>query len=258
MEKLEIIKKAIVERGQHAFIFSGPLGSGKLKMAKQIAEDLLDDTVSGSRKSNHQIDIILSEKPTGGSALLKIEEIKNLIQKINLSRQLNYRFVIIQSVERMTIAAANAFLKTLEEPPEKTIFLLTTNDQSRVPKTILSRCQITKILPTENQTQGRNEKTTDSPEQNASQTVVEEKIVEEFENFNLIEKFQFFEERAKDSEFLQNFLQEYRKVIRKRLLSSPKQARKTINLLSKIQEAGILMEKNVNPRLVLENLILEN
>lgn len=85
---------------------------------------------------------------------IKIDAIRRLTEKLQLSSYLGgCKVVIIETAEAMTIQAANALLKILEEPPEKTIFLLISNQKDRLLATIRSRCkQVALPLPTLEQT----------------------------------------------------------------------------------------------------------
>jgi DNA polymerase-3 subunit delta' len=73
--------------------------------------------------------------------IISIDQIRDLLQTVNLKPTFGgYKIAVITATDRLNIGAANAFLKTLEEPPERTIFILLTTDVSRILETILSRC----------------------------------------------------------------------------------------------------------------------
>jgi DNA polymerase III subunit delta' len=73
--------------------------------------------------------------------IISIDQIRDLLQTVNLKPTFGgYKLGIITAADRLNQQAANAFLKTLEEPPERTIFILLTTDISRILETILSRC----------------------------------------------------------------------------------------------------------------------
>jgi DNA polymerase III delta' subunit len=73
--------------------------------------------------------------------IISIDQIRELLQTVNLKPTLGgYKVGVITAADRLNQQAANAFLKTLEEPPERTIFILLTTDISRILETILSRC----------------------------------------------------------------------------------------------------------------------
>src|SRR4051812_25625165 len=73
--------------------------------------------------------------------IISIDQIRDLLQTVYLKPTLGgYKIAILTAADRLNTQAANAFLKTLEEPPQKTIFILLTTDVSRILETILSRC----------------------------------------------------------------------------------------------------------------------
>lgn len=73
--------------------------------------------------------------------IISIDQIRDLLQTVNLKPTCgDYKVAVLTAADRLNQQAANAFLKTLEEPPEKTIFILLTTDISRILETILSRC----------------------------------------------------------------------------------------------------------------------
>ena len=73
--------------------------------------------------------------------IISIDQIRDLLQTVNLKPTMGgYKVAILTAADRLNQQAANAFLKTLEEPPQKTIFILLTTDVSRILETILSRC----------------------------------------------------------------------------------------------------------------------
>src|SRR5690606_3543897 len=72
-----------------------------------------------------------------------VEDIRNLIQQVQIAPQIgNKKVYIIDEVHMLTTAAFNAFLKTLEEPPSYAIFILATTEKHKILPTILSRCQV--------------------------------------------------------------------------------------------------------------------
>lgn len=82
-----------------------------------------------------------TEKKQGN---ISVEEAKDLSQKLSLkSYEGGYKVMLVWGVEKMNTAAANKILKLLEEPPEKTLFILITEDEEQLLATIRSRCQIT-------------------------------------------------------------------------------------------------------------------
>jgi len=80
-------------------------------------------------------------RPESKSRVIIIDQVRDLMRDINLKpAEAEYKVAVIVSAERMNVAAANAFLKTLEEPPPKSILILLSTDAARLLETILSRC----------------------------------------------------------------------------------------------------------------------
>ncbi len=129
----------------HFYLFVGPPGVGKGKMAEEFAALIScdeKDTLCKKRiEENIHPNIKVLEEKT-----IKIQDIKDIQKEICLS-SLNgkKKVVIIKDAERLTLEAANALLKTLEEPPEDTIFILTSSWVYTLPLTIISRAQIVRF-----------------------------------------------------------------------------------------------------------------
>lgn len=145
------------QRIPHAILLKGNKGIGKISLANEMARYLLCDDKSefiacGHCKScalysadNHLDNIVIEAE----DKIIKIDQIRNLTKKVGMtSTRGQFQLVTIKDIEKLNIASANALLKTLEEPPQKTVILLTCNDFDRVLPTIKSRCfQIDVILP---------------------------------------------------------------------------------------------------------------
>lgn len=144
-----------------SFLFSGPKGSGTLKKSIEFSKavncenrsksGIFYERICGSCRNCTRIeklthpDIVLIE-PEGGS--IKIDKIRDLIGVISLKPyEAEFRFIIIKDADLMNVEASNALLKSLEEPPDKTVFVLTTNRAHALLETILSRCFIIKFPP---------------------------------------------------------------------------------------------------------------
>lgn len=133
----------------HAYMFSGPRGTGKTTMSKIFARNIncLDskDGLACGKCDNCKIssekecvDIIEIDAASNNG----VDEIRELKSKIALvPAELKYKVYIIDEVHMLSMGAFNALLKTLEEPPEHAIFILATTDLQKVPDTIISRCQ---------------------------------------------------------------------------------------------------------------------
>lgn len=124
----------------HAYLFTGPKGSGKLQVAKEFSKRLIGGKNADAIDKEIHPDVkVLS--PDGVNAYL-IAQIKTIVKEAFLAPiQGNKKVYIVQSAELLGSSAANAFLKTLEEPPKDVVFILTANDKNNVLQTIVSRCQ---------------------------------------------------------------------------------------------------------------------
>lgn len=122
----------------HAILIRGMAGVGKYHFALGIAELLLCQNVTTA--GTHPDLIII--KPEDKSRVIKIDQIREVIADLNnTSQQGGYKVVIIDQAELLNIAASNSILKTLEEPADNAIIILTTNNSAALAATIRSRCQ---------------------------------------------------------------------------------------------------------------------
>ncbi len=145
---VKIIQNAVVSgRVSHAYLFSGPRGTGKTTTAKILARmvncESLDNGNPCGKCSNclnfsSSGDVVEIDAASNNG----VDEIRNLREKVNLvPSQSKYKIYIIDEVHMLTTQAFNALLKTLEEPPKHVIFILATTEPNKIPLTISSRCQ---------------------------------------------------------------------------------------------------------------------
>jgi DNA polymerase-3 subunit delta' len=144
----EILNRALANgRLAHAYLFSGPDGIGKRLVAMALARAIVCDEQRGCghclacRKIDHQNhpDLHILE-PDGNS--LKIEQIRSFQRDLNLKPlEAPRKICMIEQADTMTVGAANALLKTLEEPRGDTLLILLTAQPNRLLETIRSRCQ---------------------------------------------------------------------------------------------------------------------
>lgn len=144
------LKNAIInKRIAHAYIFAGPRGVGKTTTARILAKSLNclnpkdgepcnECDMCNAFQNSQSLDIIEID----GASNRRIEEIRTLRESVKYApTKGDYKIYIIDEVHMLTTESFNALLKTLEEPPEHTLFIFATTDIHKVPLTIISRCQ---------------------------------------------------------------------------------------------------------------------
>ena len=133
----------------HAYLLCGTRGTGKTSTAKILSKAVnCLDPIDGEpcnncdmcRKINEGIAIDVTEMDAASHN--GVDDIRNIIEDVQYPPQeAKFKVYIIDEVHMLTMGAVNAFLKTLEEPPKKVLFILATTDPQKLPITILSRCQ---------------------------------------------------------------------------------------------------------------------
>jgi len=106
-----------------------------------VATDCCDECLS-CRKIDHESHADIHwARPESKSRVITVEQMRNLMQQIQLKpTEAEYKVAVISGADRLNAQAANAFLKTLEEPPPKSVLILLSTEPSRILETILSRC----------------------------------------------------------------------------------------------------------------------
>ncbi len=148
---VDTLREAVRQgRITHAYVFSGPRGTGKTSVARILAkavncENLRDDgdpclecPSCRDIESGQHLDVIEIDAASNRG----IDEIRDIKERITLQTAMSrYKVYIIDEAHMLTTEAFNAFLKTLEEPPAHALFVLATTEAHKLPVTVLSRCQ---------------------------------------------------------------------------------------------------------------------
>jgi DNA polymerase III subunit delta' len=280
----------------HAYLFAGSENTGKFTAAKTMSQILQCEnnfchecpSCREIEKGCHSDTI---EIPDNGESI-KIEEVRNILSSLYMSKNSRYRILLVKNIERMTLESANAMLKTLEDPPENVLFLLTTNRLKEILPTIISRVRVYNFnrLP-ENRVREFI---------HGLYPLAEEELLSEVSSFSmgrpgkavqlmrdpatLDEVRKMFDDisvfikkpdpanefgyiaqvvqDAKDKEndkIVRDFLDIFIALLRKELLDNDKPAperKKLVTLIKETQKSQDLLKRNVNARLLLENLML--
>jgi DNA polymerase-3 subunit delta' len=146
-------------RARHAYLFAGPAGIGKTTLGRAFAARLncLHENEAarpcGECRScvkiaaNNHPDVTITEAESVGGTL-KIEQVRDLMHMLSMHPyEGRYRVGILRRFHEARPQAADALLKTLEEPPSYVVLLLTAENINLLPKTILSRCQPLRLRP---------------------------------------------------------------------------------------------------------------
>ncbi|SDK23885.1 DNA polymerase III subunit gamma/tau [Sediminibacillus albus] len=144
------LQNAIVQQKfSHAYLFSGPRGTGKTSAAKIFAKTINCEH-SPVKEPCNECSACLGIQDGSISDVIEIdaasnngvEQIRDIRDKVKYApSSVAYKVYIIDEVHMLSIGAFNALLKTLEEPPKHVIFILATTEPHKIPLTIISRCQ---------------------------------------------------------------------------------------------------------------------
>ena len=122
----------------HSYLFCGPRGIGKTTCARIFAKEI-NQFNNDSDVDDFSFNIFELDAASNNS----VDDIRNLTDQVRVPPQIGkYKVYIIDEVHMLSQSAFNAFLKTLEEPPQHAKFILATTEKYKIIPTILSRCQI--------------------------------------------------------------------------------------------------------------------
>lgn len=145
---VDILKNSIINnKVSHAYLFTGPRGTGKTSTAKILAHAVnclnFTNDICGKCSICKSLDLNDNDIVEIDAASNNgVDEIRSLRDNVNLMPAFcKYKIYIIDEVHMLSTGAFNALLKTLEEPPTHVIFILATTEPNKIPLTILSRCQ---------------------------------------------------------------------------------------------------------------------
>lgn len=130
----------------HAWLITGPAGSGRSTLAYAFAAELISQGDSKSyeqviAKTHPDLAVLRSEQVT-----IRIEEIRKLVERSYLGPSLApYRVIVIEDADRMPQRSSNVLLKALEEPPPQTIWVLCAPSEADLLPTIRSRCRVVRL-----------------------------------------------------------------------------------------------------------------
>ena len=148
---VDTLREAVRQgRLTHAYLFSGPRGTGKTSVARILAKAVNCEALQSdgdpclscascrSIESGQHLDVIEIDAASNRG----IDEIRDIKERITHQTAMSrYKVYIIDEVHMLTQDAFNALLKTLEEPPQHVLFILATTEAHKLPVTVLSRCQ---------------------------------------------------------------------------------------------------------------------
>lgn len=289
----------------HAYLLTGPDKIGKYTVAKRLAHILqcpnnFCHTCSVCQEIDKGYHSDTIEIVDNGESI-KIEEIRDVLVKMNLSKQSAYKILLIQNIERMGQDAANAMLKMLEDPPERVVFILTASRVKEILPTIISRVRVhnfrrlsdadlAKVLQGLYPNVGEEQiKMVSSFALGKPGTAIDfmrdPQLYDEYKKMynaiclfvkkpDRVNQFMYIADLVKakkdneDPALIKNFLDVLTAVLRNELLelvasggeregASRESVVRIVNLIIEAQRARELLKRNVNTKMLLENLLMQ-
>ncbi len=240
-DKIEILLKKLIKNST-TLLYCHKDFDSQLDLAQRFARIILNIASDKPYKTHPDVLGIWPENIAGRT--IKIDQIHDFIRSLQLKPYVaKYKVGIIISAEKMNEESQNALLKTLEEPPPNTFLLLTTINKEKLLSTIISRC---KIIETENK----------------NKSPIDLKLIQEILKGNILERFKLVEnitqqkDKNKRNEDIYNLLDNLLFYLENSLLEGKKDQRESISLIDLVESTKNALEKNVNARLALENLMI--
>ena len=313
------------EKINHAYLFSGPMEVGKLTAAKFFAQlvickfeacgECADCKLIRANSHpnlttvdelwiegvNEDWDVLAqktnfnqsnrAKSPKSKTDIIRIDDLREILSRVNNTSD-GWNVFVIHNIERMNRESTNFFLKTLEEPPPRTTFLLTSNNPALLLPTLVSRCRVlnfgnvnpaaidemllqdfpnlTEIERNRvvNFSMGkpiRAKRLAENPTVFREFKEYFEKLKSLLEKPSVAEKLAFAEKVSTDNAEIQKFLEAFTYFLRSFMLTRARQPiansrytpAKLVGLIRGLNSTKILIERNVNPRLAVENLLLQ-
>ncbi len=278
----------------HAYLFTGPPHIGKHTLAKRLAT-MLQCEKNGCgicgiciniEKNYHQDTIELADD----GETIKIETMRNTLARLATTTPGKYKIFLVQNIERMTLEAANALLKTLEEPGSRVLFLFTSSAPEDLLPTVISRLRMMKfqsVLPAEIlkflqekypfepaeklQTiadlsyglPGRAVLFTENQEDFLAVRELFGKVRTILQQGDIVDKFSLVATVTQDEKLFTEFFDIFLLALRYTMLDeaehggSPEKIHNTLNVIKQTQQSLRLQKRNVNARLLFEHLMLQ-
>lgn len=273
----------------HAYLFAGPEKVGKFRVAKAVAKILqcpnnfchTCSTCLQIEKKCHPDTIELEDD--GES--IKIGAVREIISRLSMTGQSRSKILLIQNIGRLTDEASNCLLKTLEEPPEKTIFLFTAGQLRDISATIASRMRLIhfKKLHDDVLREALQKEFPDADRETLDQVILlslgrSGRALQLLKNPQMFQELretyqhiQFLGEKAsaatrilaaqplsQDPQKIKTFLALLTHYLRQKMFQSktPEEKQHAMVGIEEIHRAIDLMDRNVNPRLLLEHIMI--